>query len=121
MTADLARIWAVIFFAGMALLAFVRPRAIPGIFGGEAATAPARTEVRAVYGGFGAVAAAILIAQPSWAYGATLALAAILAGMAAARTLGGILERDTKLWPTWVMVVVELLWAGALYLAARGA
>lgn len=121
MTAELARIAAVVFFAGMALLALVRPRAIVGIFGGEAGTGASRTEVRAVYGGFGSAAAAILIAQPSWSYGATLALAAMMGGMAGARLVGGVLERETKLWPTWLMVVVELLLAGALYVAARGA
>jgi hypothetical protein len=108
----------VVFFMGMGLFGLVRPRALVGIFGGDAPTAASRSEVRAVYGGFGLAVAACLATIDRWPLaaraGAYQCLAIGIGGMALGRVFGACVERDRRAFPTWVFVGVELCLAAAL-------
>ena len=78
-------VWGVaVFFFGMGLVGLVRPRFIPAMFGLHETTAEARSEVRAVYGGFGVMIALALAwsrgAEGGEARGVRFAVAAALAG-----------------------------------------
>jgi hypothetical protein len=110
------------FFAWMGLLGLVRPRAIPALFGGAAPTPESRTEVRAVYGGFGLGVAATLVAcglfPGAEARGALAACSAGVGAMALGRIAGALLERRQRASPTWVLVAVELALAASLLAAA---
>lgn len=113
----------IVFFAGMGVLALVRPGAIPRLFGDEARTAASRTEVRSVYGGFGLAAAAVLVwatqAPASEARGVFIALAIAFAGWAGGRVFGALVERDFRFFPTWFFVLEEVLLGLCLWMAAR--
>lgn len=107
------------FFASMGLVGLLRPRRVVEIFGGRADTAQSRSEVRAVYGGFGLVVALMLAwaarrPEEPLARGLVLAVALALTGMAAGRLLGACLERDLRPYPTWAFFAVELLLAALL-------
>ncbi|NAZ84410.1 DUF4345 domain-containing protein, partial [Kineococcus sp. R8] len=49
-------------YAALALVSLVRPALVPGVFGGAAPTAAARSEIRAVYAGTSVGLAASLVA-----------------------------------------------------------
>ncbi|HUQ00522.1 MAG TPA: DUF4345 family protein [Aeromicrobium sp.] len=118
-----ATVWVVaVSFAVMGLAALVRPALIWAPFGVEPTTAESRSEVRAVYGGFGLALAALMI----WSLGAAvgvregvlLAVAVSLFGMAAGRLVSALVEpRALMGWPGFFLLV-ELV-AGALALVAR--
>jgi hypothetical protein len=113
-----------VFFAGMGALALARPRRIVGIFGGRADTPASRSEVRAVYGGFGiAVALALACAalQPADPFldGVVAAIAVSAFGMAGGRLVGLAVERAQDLAVTVLFVAVEVALGGALLVASR--
>ena len=108
-------------FAALGVVALVRPAAIWAPFGVEPNTAGARSEVRAVYGGFGLALAALMVwandHAPDVREGVLLAAAVSLLGMAAGRVVSGVAEpRALRGWPG-VFLLVEAV-AGVLLLEA---
>ena len=111
-----------IFFAGMGAAALIRPAVVWAPFGVEPTTPAARNEVRAVYCGFGiAVAILLVVADASAAGfrdGALVAVAASLAGMAAGRVVGFVVEPRGAGRFTVLFGVIEVVLALALVEAA---
>jgi hypothetical protein len=109
------------FFTGMGLLALVSPAALVRPFGIEVAGPTARSEVRAVYGGFGLAVAGLLVAAATDVggirRGAVIAVAVALAGMAAGRLIGRIVDRPAAFYPNWFYFWVELALAALLWFA----
>lgn len=86
-------------FAGMGVMAMVRPARFIQMVDAEATTPGFRNEIRAVYGGFGLAFSALLIwaafeANRPWQAGIYLAVGVALAGMAFGRVMSLLLE-----WP----------------------
>lgn len=111
-----------VFFAGMGAAALVRPAIIWAPFGVAPTTPASRNEVRAVYGGFGiAVAILLVMADRSAAGfrdGALVAVAVALAGMAAGRIVGFVVEPRGAGRITVLFGVIEVVLALALLEAA---
>lgn len=106
-----------LFFTGMGLYALAAPARLVRPFGITAGTVPGRSEVRAVYGGFGlAVAAALFWATTTGELGrgVVLAVAVALAGMAAGRVVSRVLDGPAAFYPVWFYFWVETLAAAAL-------
>lgn len=109
------------FFAGMGLYALAAPQALVAPFRIELPTGTARTEVRAVYGGFGIGIAALLgvaTTDPAAHGGEVLAVAVALYGMAGGRLIGRLFDRPAAFYPSWLYFWVEAVAASAL-LATR--
>jgi Domain of unknown function (DUF4345) len=107
-----------VFFAGMGVYALAAPDAIIRPFGITLGEAASRSEVRAVYGGFGLAIAGVL------AYGAIetdvrrgilLAVGAALAGMAFGRLVSAVVDDRTAFYPNWFYCLVEAIAAAALF------
>lgn len=111
-----------IFFAAMGVAALVRPALIWAPFGVEPTTPESRSEVRAVYGGFGLAIAALLVLTDDAAAdlrdGVLITTAVSLLGMAAGRVVSAAMEPRTLLGTPGFFLVVEAGLAG-LVLAAR--
>ena len=111
-----------IFFAGMGAAALVRPAIIWAPFGVAPTTPAARNEVRAVYGGFGIALAALLViadrASAGFRDGVLVAVAVALAGMAAGRIVGFVVEPRSAGRFTVLFGAIEVLLALALVEAA---
>lgn len=108
-------------FAAMGVGALVRPSLILAPFGVQPTTPESRSEVRAVYGGFGLAIAALLVLTDDSAGlrdGVLVAVAVSLAGMAAGRLVSAILEPRTLTRSPGFFLLLELGLAG-LTLAAR--
>lgn len=112
-----------VFFAGMGLFALLAPQALVAPFGIALQAGEARTEIRAVYGGFGIAVAALLAvaaSDPS-AYGEVLVTVAVaVLGMALGRVAGRVRDRPASFYPIWLYFWVEVL-AGAVLLGAAAA
>ena len=109
------------FFLGMGIYALVAPGAILSPFGFTVATPQTRSEVRAVYGGFGLAMATALVAastQPHLRPGILAAVGAALAGMALGRVVSRLVDTATPLYPVWFYFVVEIAGATAAFTAA---
>ena len=116
-----------ILFAVMGVAALVRPAVIWAPFGVEPTTPGARSEVRAVYGGFGLAIAAVLLsaagvigggASAGVRDGILLTGAASLFGMAAGRVVSALVEPKTLVsWPGFFLLVEAA--GGALLCLAR--
>jgi hypothetical protein len=107
------------FFLSMGLVALAAPARVLGIFGVTLETAAGRTEVRAVYGGFGIGVAAVLVAASASDLrdGVLLAVAVALLGMAGGRVASGVLGDALEPWPSLFWLAVEVALAGMLLLA----
>nr|WP_197039710.1 DUF4345 family protein [Nocardia carnea] len=107
-----------IFFTGMGLYALAAPARLVRPFGITAGTAPGRSEVRAVYGGFGLAVAAVLFWSATTpgelGRGVVIAVAVALAGMAAGRVVSRVLDSPAAFYPVWFYFWVETLAAAAL-------
>jgi hypothetical protein len=109
--------------AVMGVAALVRPALIWAPFGVVPTTPASRSEVRAVYGGFGLAIAALLVfavedASAGVREGILLAVAASFLGMAAGRVVSALVEpRALLTWPGFFLLL-ELA-GGALLLQAR--
>lgn len=105
-----------LFFAAMGVAALVKPAAILTLFGITTLPPDSRNEVRAVYGGFGIAVAALLSATlfyPALKYGALIAIAAALLGMAAGRVISALMEGQIGRYPS-IFLVVECVLAAML-------
>ncbi|KAB2340194.1 DUF4345 family protein [Actinomadura rudentiformis] len=110
------------FFLGMGIFGLIAPATLIKPFGITLASAEARTEVRAVYGGFG-VAIALLLACAAADIaelrpGAVVAVGIALAGMAFGRLVGRMADRPARFYPSWFYFWVESLGAAALIAAS---
>jgi hypothetical protein len=107
-----------VFFLGMGLLGLVAPRKLIRPFGISLDSATARTEVRAVYGGFG-VAIAVLLGFAAFdvggiRQGVAISVAVALAGMASGRLVARFAERPERFYPSWFYFWVEVVLAALL-------
>lgn len=108
-----------VFFAGMGLVALLRPERVLAFFGTHAQTRDGRNEVRAVYGGFGLAVAALLGASfqlPELRSGTLITVAVALLGMAAGRLIAAALDGPPGFFP-WLFLGVEIALAAALLAA----
>ncbi|MFJ9851252.1 DUF4345 family protein [Streptomyces sp. NPDC101150] len=114
-----------LFFLGMGLYGLAAPAALVRPFGIRLGGPAARTEVRAVYGGFGVAMAALL----GWAAagpgdplrrGVVLAVAVALLGMGAGRLAARIAEPPGAWYPSWCYFWVELAGGGLLLATVMG-
>ncbi|MBC7300370.1 MAG: DUF4345 family protein [Nocardia sp.] len=104
-----------VLFAGMGLYALAAPAALARPFGLTVATAVSRSEIRAVYGGFGVAVAGVLF----WSAfgggelraGAALTVGFALAGMAGGRVISGLIDGRTRFYPNWFYCSIELVGA----------
>lgn len=111
-----------LFFLVMGIAALVAPARILAPFGVKVATADGRSEVRAVYGGFGVVTAALLVLSvrvPHLRDGILVGTAAAMIGMAAGRLASAAADRTIGAFPA-LFFVVELAIAGTLVAVALG-
>ncbi len=108
-----------VFFLVMGLGGLAVPARVLRPFGITLEGATARTEVRAVYGGFGLAMAGLL----GWAAvepadpmrrGATLAVAVAMLGMAGGRLVARFVEPPESWYPSWFYFWVEVLAGGAI-------
>ncbi|WP_344884678.1 DUF4345 family protein [Allokutzneria multivorans] len=110
-----------VFFLAMGGYALVAPAALARPFRLRVQSPEARSEVRAVYGGFGIAIAAVLgLAAADIGgvrAGVVLAVAAALAGMALGRLISRVVDAGTAFYPIWFYFCVELLAAALLFTA----
>jgi hypothetical protein len=113
-----------VFFVGMGILALAAPAAIVRPFGTTLGGAAARSEVRAVYGGFGLAIASVLayaaVADGDVRKGILITVGAALAGMAFGRLTAAVLGDRTSFYPNWFYCLVEAVAATALFAVAFG-
>jgi hypothetical protein len=111
-------------FTSMGVTALVRPSLVPAQFGVIAETSDARTEVRAVYGGFGVAMAVLLVLaalqSDGMRDGVALTVGIALGGMAAGRLIGMAIERPRRWYPTTTFLIIEIVAAAALLAAVAG-
>lgn len=111
---------AAVFFAAMGVYALAAPDRVVSPFDVTLGSATARSEVRAVYGGFGlaiAVVLAVALAEPDLRAGIVITVAAALAGMALGRLVSAA-EGRTRFYPNWFYFLVESVAAAALLAVA---
>lgn len=109
-----------VFFLGMGGYAFVAPAALVRPFRLVADSPESRSEVRAVYGGFGLAVAAVLglaAFDSGLRAGIVVTVGAALAGMAVGRLVSRVLDRGTAFYPIWFYCCVEAVAAGLLFSA----
>ena len=108
-----------VFFLGMGVYALAAPAAIIRPFGITLSEAASRSEVRAVYGGFGLAIGGVLIyaaiADGELRTGILFAVGAALAGMAFGRLAAAVLGDRTAFYPNWFYFLVEAVAAAALF------
>ncbi|WP_371400789.1 DUF4345 domain-containing protein [Kribbella sp. NBC_00662] len=107
-----------VFFAGMGIYGLAAPAALARPFGIQISGPHARSEVRAVYGGFGVAVAGVLVVallDDGIRRGAVIAVAVALAGMAAGRLVGRVFDRPAAFYPIWFYFWVELVLAAILW------
>ncbi|XVQ14911.1 DUF4345 family protein [Spirillospora sp. CA-255316] len=114
------------FFLMMGLLGLAAPTALVRPFRIVLEGPEARTEIRAVYGGFGVAMAAVLVLAvldgagtgTGTGRGAVLAVAGALGGMAFGRLAARAADRPSAFYPIWFYFWVEVVAAVALAAAA---
>jgi len=107
-------------FALMGIGALVRPTVVTRQFGIPALTPEGRSEVRAVYGGFGLAVAAMLvvaITSPDLRAGIAITVAVALFGMAVGRVVSAVIDRSLS--KVVVLYLVIEVVAGVLLVLAR--
>lgn len=111
-----------LFFLGMGVVGLFAPAFVAGSFGISLGSSDARTEVRAVYGGFGIAMAILLVCAAVGVSGlrpgAVLAVATALFGMAIGRLASRTVDRPSAFYPSWLYFWVELVGAALLAFAA---
>jgi Domain of unknown function (DUF4345) len=108
-----------VFFLGMGIYALAAPAALVRPFGITLGVSASRSEVRAVYGGFGLAIAGVLvfaaIADGDLRRGILITVAAALAGMAFGRIVSAVIDDRTAFYPNWFYCLVEAVAAAALF------
>jgi hypothetical protein len=108
-----------VFFAGMGIYALAAPAALVRPFGITLGESASRSEVRAVYGGFGLAIAGVLayaaVAGGGVPTGILITVGAALAGMAFGRIVSAVVDDRTAFYPNWFYCLVEALAAAALF------
>ena len=108
-----------VFFAGMGIYALAVPAAIIRPFGITLGEAASRSEVRAVYGGFGLAIAGVLVfaivEQGDIRTGILITVGVALAGMAFGRIVSAVVDTRTAFYPNWFYCLVEAVAAAALF------
>lgn len=111
-----------VFFLAMGLYALAAPAALARPFQLKVDTPESRSEIRAVYGGFGVAIAALLVAAAfdvgGIRTGAVIAVGVALAGMALGRLVSRLLDNSTAFYPIWFYFCIEVVAAGLLFIAA---
>ncbi len=109
-------------FAGMGLLAVLKPLEVVAQFGVKDDSPEYRNEIRAVYGGFGIAVAALLaiaaLGDPDTAEGIVIAVAISLLGMAAGRIVSALIDPPRGFHPVWTYFAIEVASGVALLLVA---
>jgi hypothetical protein len=110
-----------VFFLGMGIYALAAPAMLVRPFGITVEQSTSRSEVRAVYGGFGLAMAAVLayaaVDAGSHRTGIVLAVGMALAGMAFGRLVSAVVDGRTRFYPNWFYFGVEAVAAAALLTA----
>jgi uncharacterized protein DUF4345 len=110
------------FFLGMGVYALAAPASLVRPFRIHIDSAEGRSEVRAVYGGFGIAIAVLLFAvsarDDDVRTGVVVAVGAALAGMALGRVISRLADRPTAFYPIWFYFLVESVGAGVLFAVA---
>lgn len=108
-----------VFFLLMGLYGLAAPAALARPFRLKIDTPESRSEIRAVYGGFGVAIAAVLGAAAfdvgGIRTGAVIAVGAALSGMALGRLVSRLLDTSTAFYPIWFYFCVEVVAAGLLF------
>jgi hypothetical protein len=108
-----------VFFLGMGLYALAAPAMLVRPFGITLEHPTSRSEVRAVYGGFGLAIAGVLayaaVVGGPHRSGILLAVGMALAGMAFGRLVSAVVDGRTAFYPNWFYFGVEAV-AGAVLL-----
>jgi hypothetical protein len=111
-----------VFFLGMGVYALAAPAALVRPFGTTLEGAAGRSEVRAVYGGFGLAIAGVLVYAAinpgDVRTGIVIAVAAALGGMAFGRLAAAVLGDRTAFYPNWFYFLVEAIASAALFAVA---
>lgn len=109
-----------VFFLGMGVFALAAPATMLQPFAIALPQPKSRSEVRAVYGGYGVAMAAVLTAaavDPGFhRSGIMITVGAALAGMAFGRLVSAVVDKRTPFYPNWFYCLVEVI-AGAALLA----
>jgi hypothetical protein len=112
-----------VFFLGMGIYALAAPAALVRPFGITLDRSASRSEVRAVYGGFGLAIAGVLAfaaAAAEHRTGILLTVGAALAGMAFGRVVSAVVDSRTSFYPNWFYCLVEIIAAAALLAISAG-
>jgi hypothetical protein len=108
-----------VFFLGMGIYALAAPATLVRPFGITLGESASRSEVRAVYGGFGLAIAGVLVyaavADGDLRNGILITVSAALAGMAFGRIVSAIVDSRTAFYPNWFYCLVEIIAAAALF------
>ncbi len=108
-----------VFFLGMGLYALAAPAALARPFRIVVVSAEGRSEIRAVYGGYGIATAAVLATAAvdigDIRTGAVITVAAALAGMALGRLFSRVADKATAFYPIWCYFWVEATGAALLF------
>lgn len=111
-----------VFFSGMGVFALAAPVAMLRPFAITLQEAQSRSEVRAVYGGYGLAMGAVLAiaaADPGFhRSGIMITVGAALAGMAFGRLVSAVVDKRTPFYPNWFYFGVETVGAAALLFTA---
>lgn len=111
-----------VFFLGMGVYALAAPAALVRPFGITLGESASRSEVRAVYGGFGLAIAGVLAyaaLEDGVRTGILVTVGAALAGMAFGRLASAALGDRTAFYPNWFYCLVETVAAAALFVVVR--
>ncbi|RNL60684.1 DUF4345 domain-containing protein [Nocardioides marmoriginsengisoli] len=114
---------AAVFFLGMGLYALAAPAALAAPFHLSVQTPESRSEVRAVYGGFGVAISAVLGAAAldlgdDLRAGIVTTVGVALLGMAAGRLVSRLVDTSVRFYPIWFYFGVEAIAGGVLLLVA---
>lgn len=108
-----------VFFFGMGVYALAAPAAIIRPFGITLGEPASRSEVRAVYGGFGLAIAGVLVfavlEHGDLRTGIVITVGAALAGMAFGRLAAAAFGDRTAFYPNWFYFLVETAAAAVLF------
>ena len=111
-----------VFFLAMGTYALISPAALVAPFRLAAQSPESRSEIRAVYGGFGIAMAAVLgtaaLDIGGIRTGAVTAVGLALIGMAGGRLVSRLFDTAVRFYPIWFYFGIEVLTGTALLVCA---